>query len=392
MANSGFQRPVAVFSGGGTGGHLYPALALAEALSSLRPELRVLFLGARQGVEARILPERDLEHHLLPVRGFRRGKLFENLAVLWALVRSLFATGQLFSRVRPGIVVVTGGYAGGPAGIMAGVMGIPLALQEQNAYPGFTTRVLSRWCSQIHLAFPEAEELLPRRARSRAHLSGNPVRAVVRHPEDEARARFGIPQNTRVILVVGGSQGAAGINRAVLEMIRGVTEGTLDRPEDVRILWATGPKNLDGIQEDIATLGSPDWVHVLGYIKDMPEALSFAALAVSRAGAMSTSEFLAWGIPAVLIPLPTSAAHHQSRNAESLSRSGSALHIPESELTGDALWASVLDLLSKPESLDSMKRAALELGRPTASSTIARALETLLPSPIVGEFGQGGAA
>jgi UDP-N-acetylglucosamine--N-acetylmuramyl-(pentapeptide) pyrophosphoryl-undecaprenol N-acetylglucosamine transferase len=392
MANSEFQRPVAVFSGGGTGGHLYPALALAEALSSLRPDLRMLFLGARQGVEARILPERGVEHHLLPVRGFRRGKVFENVAVLWALVRSLFVTGQLFSRVRPGIVVVTGGYAGGPAGIMAGVMGIPLALQEQNAHPGFTTRVLSRWCSQIHLAFPEAKDLLPPRARSRAHLSGNPVRTVVRHPDHEARARFGVEWDTRVILVVGGSQGAAGINRSVLEMIRGVVEGRLDRPDDVRILWATGPKNLDSVQESMAALGSPGWVHVQGYINEMSEALSFASLAVSRAGAMTTSEFLAWGIPAVLIPLPTSAADHQSRNAESLFLSGSALHIPESELTGDGLWASVLDLLSRPESLEAMKRAALDAGRPTASRTIAKALDTLLPAALVREYGEGGAA
>jgi len=161
VASPGFRPTVAVFSGGGTGGHLYPALALAEALAALRPDLRLFFVGARRGVEARILPERGLDHLLLPVRGFRRGRFLENLAVFWALLRSLAITGQLFSELRPGIVVVTGGYAGGPAGLVAGIMGIPLALQEQNAHPGLTTRVLSRWSRQLHLAFPEARRPRP---------------------------------------------------------------------------------------------------------------------------------------------------------------------------------------------------------------------------------------
>jgi UDP-N-acetylglucosamine--N-acetylmuramyl-(pentapeptide) pyrophosphoryl-undecaprenol N-acetylglucosamine transferase len=374
-------RTAAVFSGGGTGGHLYPALALAKALSALRPDVETFFVGARRGVEARILPERGVEHLLLPVLGFRRGRVIENLVVLWALLRSLVATGHLFSRLRPGIVVVTGGYAGGPAGIVAGIMGIPLALQEQNARPGFTTRVLSRWARQIHVAFPEARDLLPARARPKARLSGNPVREVEPLDPAEARSRFGLEPGTRVVLVTGGSQGAEAINKAVLDVVRAVVAGDLECPEDVRLLWATGPANLEEVERQLEPLGRPGWVRVLGYIQEMPDALSSATLAVSRAGAMTTSELLAWGVPAILVPLPTAAADHQSRNAESLAGGGSAVHLPERDLTGEALWGAVLALLTSPGSLAAMKAAAAEAGRPRATREIAEAMECLLPRP-----------
>lgn len=394
MGSPGFQPVVAVFSGGGTGGHLYPALALADGLRARRQGVRVFFVGARKGLEARILPDRAVEHLLLPVRGFRRGRILENLVVLWALLRSLFITGVLFSQLRPSIVVVTGGYAGGPAGLAAGIMGIPLALQEQNAEPGFTTRVLSRWARQVHLAFPEARDRLPSRARSRARVSGNPIRAVTHVEPGEARARFGLKPRARVLLVIGGSQGAEGINRAVLEMVRRVGVGELARPSEVELLWITGPENLAGTQDRLAELGGPEWVHVLGYVHDIPAALSSASLAVSRAGAMTTSEISAWGVPAVLVPLPTSAADHQSRNAESLAEAGSAIHIPESRLDGLELGKTVFSLLSAPETLTSMREAALRAGRPEATREIAEALDDLLPpwAPIPDTSREGGSS
>jgi len=381
MPNPGFQPSLAIFSGGGTGGHLYPALALADALLSLRPDVRVFFIGARRGVEAHILPDRGFDHLLLPVQGFRRGRFLENLAVVWALLRSLLLTGELFSRLRPGLVVVTGGYASGPAGLMAWVMGIPVALQEQNAHPGVTTRILSRWSRQIHLAFPEAVDHLPARVRPRARISGNPVRPAVPVDHAEAKARFGLEANSRVVLAVGGSQGAEAINNALLEVVQGVESGELGRPEDVHLLWATGPSNFKRVQLRLEELGSPGWVHALDYIQEMPDALSSASLAVSRAGAMTTSEFLAWGVPALLVPLPSAAADHQRRNAESLARAGTAVHLPETELTGTTLWNTVVSLLSTPGTLDTMKGAALKAGRPGATRDIAEAMERLLPRP-----------
>ncbi len=387
---------VAVFSGGGTGGHLYPALALADALSHLRPDVRPFFVGAERGLEARVLPERGLEHLLLPVRGFERGAMRGSpgllggilatvrrvLGVLDGMMRSLMATRKVFRRLQPGLVVVTGGYAGGPAGLMAGFMGIPLALQEQNAFPGITTRVLSRWSRQVHLAFPEARDALPRRSRARARVSGNPIRLPT--PGDAAadRAHFGLAPGSRVVLVVGGSQGAVAVNRAVLEGVRGAEEGSLQRPEDLQILWATGPRNQEEVEEELRSLGSPEWVRAHGYIHEMPRALRVATLAVSRAGAMATSEFLAWGLPAVLVPLPTAAADHQARNAESLARAGAAVHLPEPELSGESLWRAVTTLLAAPEKLEAMRAAALERGRPEAARRIAADLAALLPHPV----------
>ena len=200
----------------------------------------------------------------------------------------------------------------------------------------------------------------------------------------EAKARFGLEPGSRVILIVGGSQGAEALNRAVLDLVQGVAAGELERPEDVSFLWATGPKKLEEVQGRLEGLGQPEWVRVLGYIQEMPEALSSATLAVSRAGAMTTSELLAWGVPSVLVPLPTAAADHQSRNAESLAASGTAIHLPEAELTGATLWRAVESLLSTPGALSAMREAALKAGRPTATREIAEALEGLLPRPGTG--------
>lgn len=377
----GARRTVAVFSGGGTGGHLYPALALAQGLRALRPDVDPFFVGAGRGLEAEVLPQEGVPHLLLPVRGFSRESWWANLGVLWSLLRSLLTTGQTFQRLRPGIVVVTGGYAGGPAGLMAGLMGIPLALQEQNAYPGVTTRVLSRWSTQVHLAFPEARDRLPLRARGRARISGNPIRVPPQLHPREARVRFQLPPQASVILVVGGSQGARALNQAMLEAVEGVSRGVLSLPRNTVLLWATGPGHLAGVQERLREMGSPDWVRALGYIQDMPEALRASTVAVSRAGAMTTSELLAWGLPSILVPLPSAAADHQTRNARSLEEAGAALHLPQEGLTGSRLWEALLSVLDDPGTLASMREAALRRGRPRATREIARELERLLPAP-----------
>ncbi len=382
-----------VFSGGGTGGHLYPALSLAAALEALRPDVRSFFVGARRGIEARVLPERELPHLLLPIRGVHRRRLWSNLGVLPALFRSLAMVYGAFRRLRPELVVVTGGYAGGPAGVVAGLTGIPLALQEQNSVPGVTTRVLSRWARRIHVAFPEAVARLPRTSRSRALVSGNPVRPPRGLDPKEARRQLGFEASDTVVLVVGGSQGSVALNRGVLGALEGVVAGVLERPGGLRILWATGPEHEASMAAEVGRLGADEWVTVVGYIHEMPRALAAADLAVSRAGAMATSEFLAWGLPAVLVPLPTAAADHQSRNAEALAASGAAIHLPEPDLTGEVLWRAILGLVLVPERLHAMASAAVARGRPRAASEIVADLASLLPASQAGapEEGKGGA-
>jgi UDP-N-acetylglucosamine--N-acetylmuramyl-(pentapeptide) pyrophosphoryl-undecaprenol N-acetylglucosamine transferase len=372
---------VVFFAGGGTGGHLYPALALADALGSQCPGLRPVFVGADRGVEARILPARGVEHVLLPVRGVQRGVgVVDNLGVGPALLRSLSILAGEFQRHRPELVVVTGGYAGAPAGLMAAASRVPLALQEQNAAPGITTRLLAPFAAQIHLAFPEAAARLPRRARRVVEHSGNPVRPP--EPRDRAadRAGFGLDPARPVLLVTGASQGSRALNAAVLELVARRREA----PPAYQILWSTGPAHHAGVDEALAALGSPSWVRALGYIDDMPAALAAADVAVGRAGAMTTSEFLAWGLPSVIVPLPTAAADHQTLNARALAEAGTAIHLPEAELDGAALDDVLEGLFSDPARREALAAAALERARPHAAVEVARRLAELLPMRATG--------
>jgi len=375
------SRPtVVIFSGGGTGGHLYPALALADALIEIRPDVHAVFVGASRGVEARILPERGLDHCLLPVEGFQRGRGLASWRALPALWTSLRTVGELFGRLHPEAVVVTGGYASGPAGLAAGLMGLPLLLQEQNSVPGMTTRVLSRWAQRIHVAFPEASEHLPPSRQDRVRFSGNPVRGVPELAQADARRRFDLPEQGMVLLVTGGSQGSLALNRTLEDAARGLAKGELDRPEGLHVLWASGPKHFDGVSTALADAGSPSWIHVVPYIEEMPAALAAADLAVSRAGAMTTAELLNNGLPAILVPLPTAAANHQEKNAEALAQAGAALVAHEEGLTGEALWDRIVRLAGDGELRAGMGAAALDRARPHAAADIARDIATFLPT------------
>jgi UDP-N-acetylglucosamine--N-acetylmuramyl-(pentapeptide) pyrophosphoryl-undecaprenol N-acetylglucosamine transferase len=372
---------VTLFSGGGTGGHLYPALALAGALVERRPDVRPFFVGAVRGLEARVLPARGVEHELLQVEGFRRDALIANLRVIRLLMAALARLAGLFRALQPRLVVVTGGYAGGPAGLMAVLTGTRLVLQEQNSVPGVTTRVLSLFAREVHLAFPEARGGLPRWSRRKVRVTGNPVRPPRPVPRDEAARELGLDPTFPVVLVVGGSQGSRALNQALTAAVRGVLEGRLPRAGEFQILWSTGPTHLESVREALGSGKLPPWLHLRGYIEEMPLALSLADLAVSRAGAMATSEFLAWGVPAVLVPLPTAAADHQTRNARALEKAGAAVHLPEADLSGEALWGEVARLMEDARSRAAMVRCARERGRPHAAREIAGALEALLPPP-----------
>jgi len=373
------SRVVAVFSGGGSGGHLYPALALADALTELRPDVQPVFVGAERGLEARVLPKRDMEHLLVPVRGLERGRVFANVGVLYDLARSAIRVARLFRRLRPSLVVVTGGYAGAPAGLVARLQGVPLALQDQNALPGVTTLRLARRAAQIHLAFPEAIERLPTELRGKAEVSGNPIRPPTELDRGAARRSFGLGEGATVVLVVGGSQGSRAINQLVLGAVEAVEAGRLQRPPQLEMLWATGPDHFAPVAEALEAVGSPDWVKAVEYIDRMPEALASTNLAVGRAGAMSTSEFMAWGIPSVLIPLPTAAADHQTVNARVLAAAGAAVHLPQSGLMPGDLWTAITGMARDPARLREMQRRARARGRPNAARDIAAALARLLP-------------
>ena len=376
---------VVVFSGGGTAGHFHPARNLAEALAAAVPGVEPYFVGAEGRIEALELPGLGYRYRLLPVAGLQRPRGGRVLAAVAANVRALWlllaAVGRLvpdFRRRAAAAVVLTGGYVCAPAGIAAAVLGIPVVLQEQNRHPGKTTLLLSRWARQVHLAYPEAAAALPRRARARVRETGNPIRPLPPARErgrEAARRALGLPTGGRLVLVVGGSQGARGINAATREILCD------DLPaEGEFVLWVTGRAHHEAA---VAALGRArgERFKVVSYLMaaKMYQGLAAADLAVSRAGAMATSEFLAWGLPSILVPLPTSAADHQRANARALAAAGAAVHLPERDaggarLTGARLWAEVQGLLHAPGRLARMSRTAAARARPDAAREVAAAI------------------
>ncbi len=376
---------VVIFSGGGTAGHFYPARNIAEALAAAVPGVEPYFVGTEGRIEEIELPGLGYSYRLLPVAGLqspRGGRVLSaataNLRAICLLLAAVARLIPDFRRRAAAAAVLTGGYVCVPTGIAARLMGIPVVLQEQNRHPGKATRLLSRWARQIHLAYPEAAAALPRRARARVRDSGNPIRPLPSAAERSraaAREALGLPREGALVLVVGGSQGARKMNSGLIEILQD------DMPiKREFVLWVTGRGHYE---EAAAALGQVrgDRFAVVPYLEPekMYQALAAADLAVSRAGAMATSEFLAWELPSILVPLPTAAADHQSANARALEAAGAAVCLPErdadgAELTGARLWKEVQRLLHTPELLARMAQAAAARARPNAAREVAAAI------------------
>jgi len=370
-----------MIAGGGTGGHLYPALNLAEALRRRGGEgTDVLLVGARRGVEARVFAERGVPHRLLPLHPLYRSRPWRNWRTLASSFAVLAELRELFADFAPGLVVGTGGYAAGPVVAMARVKGVPTALQEQNSYPGLATRWLAPYVDQLHLGYREALRHLQPGADTVVRFHGNPIRWPDRAPQPVAvRRQWGL-EGGRIVIVVGGSQGAAGLNRIVLAALERVTRGELpDLPGDARLFWATGPANHPTIESRLREIGYGR-VTAVPYIDEMEKALSITSVAVSRAGALMLAELCAWGVPALLVPLPHAAADHQRMNAQALAAAGAAALFEEDQLAErpDPLWLRLRSLLSSEDELERMAGAARARGNPHAADQIASDLWQLL--------------
>ena len=353
-----------IFAGGGTGGHLYPGLAIARALKTADPGVEPFFIGAKRGIERDVLPQVGFAFELLDLHPLYRSRPWEN----WKTLRGAMSAWRMIAgEVRsepPACVVGTGGYASGLTLAYATTHHIPLVLQEQNTSPGITTRFFSRFAAQVHLGFPEARRHISPSKRTGVFDSGNPIEPP---PADAfqkgaARGKWGFPvSGGRVLLVYGGSQGSKAMNDVVAAWIdRGL-------PADLFVIWATGKANYD----QLSHYGSPR-IKVRAYIAPISEAYRAADFALSRAGAMATAELCAWGIPSIVVPLPTAAADHQTANARALAAAGASEMIRQSELTVDTLARAVDGLLTNPERLSEMRAKALARARPTAAADIAQ--------------------
>jgi UDP-N-acetylglucosamine--N-acetylmuramyl-(pentapeptide) pyrophosphoryl-undecaprenol N-acetylglucosamine transferase len=362
-----------LIAGGGTGGHIYPGIAVAEELRRLRPEAQFLFVGSDRGLEGRVVPEAGFALETLPARGVVRTRWWRLPAALFGNFVAFLRALGIVRHFRPDVVLCTGGYVSMPVGLAAWWSKRPLVLQEQNAVPGLANRVLSVLAREVHVAFTEARPYLWNKDRLR--LSGNPVRSLIFTGERRsARRRFGLEEQTPTVFVFGGSRGAKRITRAALDAMRDL-RGTLD----AQWILQTGKDDFNDARQEAEASGAR--AVVMPYVIQIHEAYAAADLVVCRAGAMTLAEIAAVGVPAVLIPFPHSAYDHQVKNAESLAGRGAASLITDADLTGETLAREVLRLLRDREALIRLSAHARTFARPDAAERIAKRLIAWAEAP-----------
>jgi UDP-N-acetylglucosamine--N-acetylmuramyl-(pentapeptide) pyrophosphoryl-undecaprenol N-acetylglucosamine transferase len=364
-----------LIAGGGTGGHLFPGIAVAEEVLTRGPGNEVIFVGTEQGIEAKVLPQHGYTLEFIRARGLKGKGVLGLLKGLLLIPVALYESISILLRHKPDVVVGVGGYSSGPVVLAAWLLGIPTAIQEQNALPGLTNRVLGRFVRTVFIAFPEAERFFSSR---KVHHIGNPIRAKLMDNYLRSRVaheRFGI-------LVFGGSQGARGLNQRVLEAL----EHLQDLKEQLHFLHQTGKKDLEEVRRGYEQKGFS--AEVVEFIEDMSGAYARAELVICRAGATTLAELTVAKKASILVPFPFATDNHQEVNAQSLVEAGAALMFRESELTGKRLAEELKALKESPERRQLMEKKAGLLGRPEA----ARELTEVLVEMMVQAWGPQGRA
>lgn len=358
-------------AGGGTGGHLYPGIALAEEVTS-RPDGAVLFVGTARGLETKLVPAAGFELELLDVSGLNRVGLGKMVKGLGRLPKALFASRAVLKQFRPDLVVGVGGYASGPLVLAAALLGYPTAIQEQNSQPGFTNRVLGLFARRVFVAFEDAKKFF---ATKKTRLFGNPVRRkFVTAVRDVDRSAADLARN---VLILGGSQGAKAVN----DLVVGAAVVLAKENRLPPLVHQTGAADEARVRAQYAAAGLADRVEIRPFIDDMPTALAGAALVVGRAGALTLAELAMMARPAILIPLPTAAADHQTLNAAEFERAGAALVAGQRTATPEALARQIAELMEAPDRRAEMSRHMAALGRPDATRDIVDEMERLLGGP-----------
>jgi UDP-N-acetylglucosamine--N-acetylmuramyl-(pentapeptide) pyrophosphoryl-undecaprenol N-acetylglucosamine transferase len=347
-----------LIAGGGTGGHLFPGIALAEEVKTRHPANEVLFVGTARGLEAKVVPQLGYRLELLDVTGLK-GKGVGGVARgVFRLPKALWQAYRLLKRERPDMVIGVGGYASGPMVLMAALTGVRTAVQEQNALPGLTNKMLGRFVDVVFTAFKEAEPFFPKR---KVHLLGNPIRRALLDNYLNSK----IQSSRFTLLITGGSQGAHQLNLRVVDAIKEL--GPLGR--ELVLIHQTGAKDRDEVERQYKELGVE--AEVVAFIGDMPKAYARADLLVCRAGAATLAELTVARKAAVLVPFPSAADNHQEVNARSLVDAGAALMFREAELDGKKLAGILRELHDDPARRAKMERASGLLGRPEAAREIA---------------------
>ncbi len=363
-----------IISGGGTGGHIFPAISIANAIRELEPETDILFVGAEGRMEMQRVPDAGYRIIGLPVAGFDRKRLWKNISVLWKLMISQRKARKIIREFRPQVAVGVGGYASGPTLKTAGSMGIPTLIQEQNSYAGVTNKLLAKGARKICVAYEGMERFFP---ADKIILTGNPVRQELVQTtisREEAVSFFGLAPDKKVILILGGSLGARTINETFSTQLAKIAAS------DVQFIWQTGKIYYPDIKQTVekfeAAQGKIRNLYVSDFISDMAKAYAAADLVISRAGAGSISEFCLLHKPVILVPSPNVAEDHQTQNAMALVQKEAAIYVKDTEAV-ERLLDTALDTIHDDDKLESLSRHIATLALPDSARIIAQEVISL---------------
>ena len=354
-----------IISGGGTGGHIFPALSIADAIKSKYPDAEILFVGADNRMEMQRVPEAGYRIVGLPIMGFDRSNLLRNIKVLWHLFKSQRMAKKIIKEFAPQVAVGVGGYASGPTLRMAAKMDIPTVIQEQNSYAGVTNKLLAKKAKIICVAYEGMEKFFP---HEKLKITGNPVRTTLlnnRGSRGESATKMGLDPEKRCILMVGGSLGARSMNESLINSLQMVA----DNP-NVQFVWQTGKYYYKEIVERVSKVGKPDNLIITDFVSDMGAALGAADLVISRAGAGSISEFALLEKAVILVPSPNVAEDHQTKNAMALVKNDAAIFVSDSEAK-EKLIPTALATVADEEKLALLSRNIGKMAKPKAAEEIA---------------------
>lgn len=363
-------NPRILIAAGGTGGHVYPAIAIADALKAQENNAEILFVGTKDHMEWIAVPKAGYKILNVWISGLQRRLTLKNVLFPVKLLTSLVQSLRILSDFKPQVVISCGGYVAGPIGWIAAKKGLKVVIQEQNSFPGVTNRMLAKFASVIFTAFKEAEKYFP---SSKVKLSGNPTRNTLDKVDREIGLKaFGFDDGKPVLMIMGGSLGAKSINEAV--------QANISSLKDIQVIWQCGSRYFNKLSTEV-DLESNTNVRLLAFIENMPEAYAASDLIISRAGASSCSELMMTGKPSVLIPSPNVAGDHQTQNAQSMVHAGASVLLKD-EKARDALPELVHELIHNAEKLKKMNKAALSLAKPHAAEEIAKEILTLAKSSL----------
>jgi UDP-N-acetylglucosamine--N-acetylmuramyl-(pentapeptide) pyrophosphoryl-undecaprenol N-acetylglucosamine transferase len=348
-----------LFAGGGTGGHLYPAIAVADQIKTMKPEAEILFVGTKNKIEGTVVPKLGYRFKSIWIKGFARKFNLENLLFPLKLFVSAIQSLLINISFKPKVAIGSGGYVSGPAIWGASIMGAKIILLEQNSYPGVTTRLLERKAQEIHISFEDSKKYL--RNQNVLILTGNPVRKNLGSlNKKSALEKFGLTDSKKTLLILGGSLGAASLNKAIAENLEKLIKS------GIQIIWQTGKIYFDSYRSL-----SDDHIKVLDFIEDMNAAYSACDLLIARSGATTIAEVLVLGIPSILVPSPNVAENHQYHNAKSLEEKEAAILIEDKNLNAK-LVETVISTINDDLVLKTLSRNANKLAKPLAAETIAK--------------------